>query len=400
MKKIAIVNAHWNNRGDEAALRAVIDCIINNCPESAITIIFKDKGQIKQFPYEGRVKYITTRFLIEEEDFLSILAGRESSEELTGVWETMDVVQAADYVIYSPGGAVISDRFWWRKQLEYLFPIAYAEKLGKPVFFAAPSIGPFMEKYKIRTDVLKNVERLCVREEISQRELVNQDVIDNVVVTIDNAFLNSIGTSEKSDILRNDIELASFMNKYKKVIGITITDLSWNVKYSNNKDLVDSIFSTFTNFIAKMETYNIGVLLIPQLFGEQNDSDALKKFERKNTFLLSEDYDAFEQQYIISKLYCVIGMRYHSNIFAAKASIPFIPIIYEEKMSGFLEKYGLLDYAIDVCELSYDKLLDIYLKLSSNYKLVSNILESYLGIWKKKAQKTERLLLNFLDMDR
>ena len=65
MKKIVLVNAHWNNRGDEAALRAIIDGILENTENVHITIIFKDKGNIVQFPYKEQVDYVTARYLPE-----------------------------------------------------------------------------------------------------------------------------------------------------------------------------------------------------------------------------------------------------------------------------------------------------------------------------------------------
>ena len=90
----------------------------------------------------------------------------------------------------------MSDRFWWKKQLEYLFPIAYAQKKHIPVFFAAPSIGPFSKTYKYRNRVLKRVDAICVRESISYQELKKEGLEKNVTVTIDSAFLNDISKTQ------------------------------------------------------------------------------------------------------------------------------------------------------------------------------------------------------------
>ena len=43
-----------------------------------------------------------------------------------------------------------------------------------------------------------------------------------------------------------------------------------------------------------------------------------------DTFMIdafSEERDTYFQQYVIGKLYAVVGMRYHSNIFSAKMGI-------------------------------------------------------------------------------
>ena len=42
IKRITIVNAHWNNRGDEAVLLAILEGLRKAYKESKITIIFED----------------------------------------------------------------------------------------------------------------------------------------------------------------------------------------------------------------------------------------------------------------------------------------------------------------------------------------------------------------------
>ena len=66
----------------------------------------------------------------------------------------------------------------------------------------------------------------------------------------------------------------------------------------------------------------------------------------------SEERDTYFQQYVIGKLYAVVGMRYHSNIFSAKMGIPFVSVSYEQKMKGFMQSIGLSEYCIDLNELS------------------------------------------------
>ena len=148
--RVTIVNAHWNNRGDEAAIRAVIDSLLFHFKDINITVVFKDSQEICQFPYGQNVQYVLSRFLMEEKEFNSALLNDSVENIDSEVVKVVNAITDANSVIYAPGGSVISDRFWWKKQLEYLFPIAYAEKLKIPVVFAAPSIGPFYEQYELR----------------------------------------------------------------------------------------------------------------------------------------------------------------------------------------------------------------------------------------------------------
>lgn len=393
MKRIVLVNAHWNNRGDEAAIRAVIDCILGEVSDIEIEIVFKDKGEIYQFPYVGQVKYITSRFLPKEWEYMLAIMSNGKIAFTKELKKTIEAVKNADMLIYAPGGAVISDRFWWRKQLEYLFPIAYAEKRKIPVIFAAPSLGPFSKKKSYRNKILKKVDKICVREEISKEELKNQGIVDNVLVTVDSAFLNGINIENNMKKLKNDESLYSFMNKFEKIVGITISDLSWHVEYRKMKEMGRNIRDAFSGFIERLRMQGTGVLLIPQLFGNQNDRDYLKTYVREGMYLLDSNEDTYYQQFIISRLYAVVGMRYHSNIFAAKTAVPFVPIVYEEKMAGFIRKAGYEDMAINVSELSADKLSEKYQKLMAEYDTIKNSLKEKGADWKSSAEQTKREIM-------
>lgn len=59
------------------------------------------------------IDYFISDFLIEEADMKQVLACEEDQipEHLLPV---IHAIRRADGVIYAPGGAVISDRFWWK----------------------------------------------------------------------------------------------------------------------------------------------------------------------------------------------------------------------------------------------------------------------------------------------
>lgn len=396
MKNIVFVNAHWNNRGDEAALRAVVDSILEVYRDVSITILFKEREEILQFPYQGKVTYLSSKFLPKRFSYYLALYSKGRLGCDAEMRKTVQALEKADLVVYAPGGAVISDRFWWRKQLEYLFPLAFAERKKIPVITAAPSMGPFYKRRTYRNRVLKKIESICVREKISQNYLSSQGITENVSATIDSAFLNDIDRESNFQKLCRDASLMEFLGKYPRVIGITITDLKWHVEYGKT-DIESRIKNTFISFINCLAKEGTGVLFIPQLFGKQNDREYLKSFEAANTFLLSEEYDSFFQQYIISRLYGVVGMRYHSNIFAAKMGIPFIPVSYEEKMDGFVEEAKWQRFAVRVEELSAEALLERYQLLKQERERLAGKLTEKSGEWKEKAAETKKLLYRGID---
>ena len=117
-----------------------------------------------------------------------------------------------------------------------------------------------------------------------------------------------------------------------------------------------------------MEVKGYGVLFIPQLFGNQSDFDYMNSFMSKNSFIMKDTMDTYFQQYVISKLHAVVGMRYHSNIFAAKMNTPFIAVAYEEKMEGFIRLASLDDYSIELSDISFEQLNHKFIMIEKNLK--------------------------------
>jgi len=397
MMNITIVNAHWNNRGDEAALFALLEGLKKVYKSSRITIIFKDGKSVVQFPEMEEVDYFPAKFNAKNWDIWLTALTRGLIGKNALLKKTVRTLRKTDLIIYAPGGSVINDRFFWRKQMEYLVPFICAKFYKIPMVVAAPSIGPFdTEKAnKITKWLLKTPKALVVREEISRKYLEEIGITKNVHVTIDSAFYNQVDIKDNEQKLKKYTELNDFLKSYKKVVGITITDFSWHVKYNKDKELSSRITDSFQKFIADLNSKNYGVVFIPQLFGNQNDYNYMNKFAADNTFTMRDNMDTYFQQYIISKLYAVIGMRYHSNIFSAKMGTPFIAVVYEEKMQGFLKLAELVDYSLPLSEISASKILEKFSFLEINYQQIKIQLKRKNENWKKRAEKTIELFRKY-----
>ena len=48
--QIVIVNAHWNNRGDEAAHRGLWGELRKLYPGASVKVLIKDRKSVEQFP--------------------------------------------------------------------------------------------------------------------------------------------------------------------------------------------------------------------------------------------------------------------------------------------------------------------------------------------------------------
>lgn len=392
---ITIVNAHWNNRGDEAAHRALWNTLLKKYPGAKFTVLFKDKNEITWFPDDLDFAYEAAQFNASPlEIWIAVLTRGRMGKNPT-LKNSVKILKDADLIIYSPGGSVINDRFFWRKQMEYLMPFICAKFYNIPVFVAAPSMGPYEQKFwrnLVRKYFLNAAKVLCVREDISQKYLADIGVTENVEVTIDTAFLDEIDTAAAQKQLQPYADLHDFLNTHDKVIGMTLSDFRWHVAYHKDTDLSACIQDSFQKFIKHLTTQGYGVLLIPQLFGNQDDTSYLQNFMGEGVFMMSNTPDTYAQQYIISRLYAVIGMRYHPNIFAAKMGAPFIAVEYEEKMRGFLELADLSAYGLPLADLSFDSLRDKFEILETRHKDIQNHLKDSLSAWRSRAQRTIDLL--------
>ena len=194
------------------------------------------------------------------------------------------------------------------------------------------------------------------------------------------------------------------MDSHEKCIGITITDLQWHPVYSQDPELKNRIQNTFRSTIAYITQQGFGVIFIPQLYGNGNDYDLMSQYvtSSESCYVVKADsdlYDAYFQQFLISKLYMVIGMRYHSNIFSAKMGTPFVSISYEQKMQGFMKKIGLERYCIALNELNYEQLKARIKLVMDNYVEYRNYLLNLHDSMKKESFETTELV-NYIIKDR
>lgn len=398
--KIMVVNAHWNNRGDEAAVRAMIDELHQIYPNSEIAVqIMLD--QIDQFPYDGNIQAIPLypRKKDYPECLLTCLTKGHLIFSRKGK-QFFRSLREADLVLHAPGGPSIGDIYVTTGEINYLIKFLLIHWFKKPYLFYAPSMGPFRSKKhrRLRRYALNHADMICVREPITKQYLQEQLGIDKEIkVTLDSAFQHPIDVAENEKELDSYPALKEFLDTSSKVAVLTITDLAWNPKYQQDKVLQERIRSSFDSFIDKIIQKGYSVLFIPQLFGSFNDRNYMLSFQRENCFVMDDTHDCYFQQYIISQVDVVVGMRYHSNIFSAKMAIPFISVSYEQKMKGFMQKVGLQDYCIELHNLSSDELLDKFETLEEHYEEYKSLLKKKSVELKEESHRTTDFIMDYIE---
>lgn len=398
--KIVIINCHWDNRGDEAAIRAMIDELRVKYPSADIYVqralgefgSFPENEHVKvlpPFPIGGKKRRIQEQISIETKGKINLTSGAKAFYK---------AINGADIVLHAPGGPSIGDIYMPQETIK-LRRLLAVKKAGVPYAFYAPSMGPFKnaERNPVRKEILEGASLICLREDISAKMVKEFVPLTNPIVTLDSAFQHDIDINENEKKFNEYTELRDFVGNGQNVIGITITDLQWNSLYKGDGKTKENIRETFTEFIKKITGVGYKVLFIPQLFSEANDYVYMKSFAIQNCYVMSDKYDCYFQQFIISKIKAAVGMRYHSNIFSAKMGTPFVSVSYEQKMQGFMKKAGLLEYCLPISELSANSLSNKFEGMMSNYDEYKSLLAIKKAEFKKESSKTTELVCQILN---
>lgn len=401
--EILVIHAHTANRGDEAAVKAMVDEILSVYPDAKITIalhgITKYPNMPEQVELIDRFPKVRNRVAQVEFVLAHLTAGKFVFTEAGKKF--MHILKKADLVIHAPGGPSIGDIY---KNVEffYLWTLDIVKRNNIPYLFYAPSMGPFQDRKrnKARRPLLLGAERVIVRDPISLK-YVDEFVPEvKAIQTLDSALQHDIDMEINQRKFDGYFDLVDFMSKHKKCIGITITELDWHPAYRENEK-VKCLPSIFGAFIRKRIAEGYGIIFIPQLYGTGNDSNTMRKYmEADHCFMLdsvSDEYDSYFQQFLIGKLYAVVGMRYHSNIFSAKMGTPFLSISYEQKMQGFIQTVGLEDYCIDINCLDTNELENRFNKMISNYLGYKRKLVSLHDFMKKESHRTTEAVIDILN---
>lgn len=397
--KILIINAHWDNRGDEAAIRSMIMELLA-LPNVEHITIQRAIGEFGWFPEINHVSVIGEFPKTGKAGKTEYYLARKTKGKLVFSQEAKEFYRAlneCDVVLHAPGGPSIGD-IYYNQEVIKLRRLQLIIDSGKKLMFYAPSMGPFerQERNPERINILKNADRIVLRENMSREFLRTIGLADKAIVTMDSAFQYDFPEKEYEEQYRNYTELCNFVsNSQGKVIGMTVTDLLWNSKYTDTG--IDKVIrQAFEELILDLTNEGWSIVFIPQLFGKSNDHIYMQSFANEKCFVMDDEHDCFFQQYVIKKMYAVIGMRYHSNIFSAKMGTPFLSVTYEQKMKGFMKKADLLDYCIDINDLSGNLLKEKFNFLIENYDSYSQYLAEKKSEFKAEAHRTTEIVEKLL----
>ncbi len=389
-KNILIIGQPSDNRGDQAAGRAMLYGIKEICPESKITVYYLNKSLtpvlIDETVVENLFKQETgagsfcfkllVHFILDKISSKLFMFNEECRQLLK-------VIKNSTLVLLSPSGPIIGDLYDIRNEMIRLIILFIAQKYKKKTMIYGPSMGPFHEnslRHFIRKIVLNKVDVITVRDEISYGYIKAARLKTKIIErTLDSAIQRSLS----ADRAVNYYDQLNIDPESEMLIGVTPIDLSWHPKHGKrtdvelfNKKIVDELSRGLNQIQHKL---NCRFVFFPQLFGVFEDLSIIKKVinaidDPEKCTVLSLDHDSDVQQIMISKLKMFIGMRYHSIIFSAKMNVPFVGIVYEHKAESFVSIVNMKDYMIKIEDISGNEIYDKAINVIENHENIKNAL--------------------------
>ena len=363
--RVLIVNQHGDNRGDEAALDAMLHGIETRFPNAEFTVIHQFQNDTSAREMRPEVQWISLRLSPLEGARLVIylafrVLGLRPRFLLGHVGkETIRAYERADIVISAPGGPYFGDLYINHEPVHWLY-VWMGALHRTPCFLYATSAGPFKKKWAnpFRRFTYRRFESIFVREEISAsyvRGLFGDRKRNvDVHVSVDSALQVAVSARAR-DTQRNLIVVSAINWHYNGAANV-----------AERRERYDQSIADAINVLT--QDLPSDVIFVPQLHGTQHrDSPYLSHLAEVTkkcvapkdvtVTVLDETTNMRTQRSLFASADWVIAGRYHPAVFALSAGIPQICIAYEHKALGLLTLAGLDDVVLDIQEVTGEALL-------------------------------------------
>jgi len=333
-------NSSYNNKGCEAIVRGTVK-ILRSCFGDSKFIILSHFRSKKQFE-EQKLKE-TDKDIIHKKAFIfSNLKPLRVIQKIILKFLGSKIRQHILYkeiipylkeckIVLSVGGDNYSLDYKKPKLFVDLDNLVISYK--KPIIIWAGSVGPFSKLPRYENYMRKHLGKISgifAREAETINYLNRIGVFKNVKRTADPAFLLQAKEPNKNLKIK------------KRAIGINLSPLM--AKYAtggNLKKWTEIAVKIIKEISVKTKK---PIYLIPHVVDPKSDDhDFLKKVlsliddPKKEIYLISDNLNAAEIKWVISKMFVFAGARMHSVIAALSSGVPALSFSYSIKSKGIIK---------------------------------------------------------------
>ncbi len=350
---VVVVNQHGDNRGDEAAMRAMVRGIGDRVKAPAFTIVHQFADADSEVELDYPVTYLSMRLPVVEYvrlvAFAALHAVRCRLPRVAGKKgrEIIRAIGVADLVVSAPGGPYFGDLYADHEMVHWLY-VWMARSAQRPLALYAPSCGPFEHR------LLNVVRRRGFRwfDSISLREQRSADLLSRLTgmeatVTTDAALQDLVAPADRR----------TYANAHERLLVVAARDPGQDQREPHDRSLVAAIDRM-------CESQPTSVVFLPQLHGRAHrDAPYLAELAGQvaaaaRTRVASDTLDSVAQRSLIATADFVIAGRYHPAVFAISSATPVLVIPYEHKAMGVAEAAGIGPWATWVTDLEPERLAE------------------------------------------
>jgi len=358
MKHLLIINQHGENRGDEAAMNAMLASLHEELGDVRFTVLYQFRDPSLRPSARHAIEALP--IVLPAIDYLraalfsALLAlGIRASGLLPPTFRKIFAAyRTADLVLSAPGGPYFGDHYadheivhWWYVWL--------ASKLRIPLFLYAPSAGPFRKRLlnPLRRRMFARFDTLVTREAVSAghlRELLREAVA--IHVTADAAIQQDFPPRARADYF--DGTRAHLRHRFLVATSL----IQYQFPRAADADAARGQYEH--GMIALLEHLaqraDCHFLLFPQLYGRaHSDVPFLEEMgarlaPRVSWEIVDAALDSDEQRRLFAMCDLHLASRYHPAIFGHTALVPGLCVYYEHKALGFMIQLELERFAFPI----------------------------------------------------
>ncbi len=304
----------FGNSGDDALLLSIISQFEENYTKRNITVLSSSPLSTKNFYNVNAINRINP--------FKVIKAIKKCKLFISG------------------GGTLIQDDTSTKSLLYYLYLIRLAQIFKKKIMLYANGIGPVNKKsnFKKCTKILNNVDVITVRDKKSLHQLELMGITKPVIkLTADPVFMLSPTETAQSKKIDGEFFCVSVRNskkmkpEFSKAVALAVSKIS--------------------------KEYSLTPVFLPLQAQDKALCREIADMTDASSVVIDEMLTPLEIIELIQKSRMVVGMRLHMLIYAAAVAVPLVGIVYDPKVSGFME-YANQNLFVDVDEIDQDNLYD------------------------------------------
>ncbi len=304
MADIVISGYHgFRNSGDEALLFAILNTLRKKNPALTFTVLSKT-------PEETARAYGV--HAVSRYDFFAVR--RE--------------MKKAKMLLFG-GGSLLQDATSSKSVLYYLAVLRLAQKCGLKTMLYANGVGPILKKRNraLAARILNRTDLITLRDDKSDEELRALGVTSpKTIITADPAFTLDASLSLSGEYF---LHMAGVPKKARLMV-VSIRE------WKENAADFSAEMAAFCDDMA--ERHGLVPLFVPMQYpADVAIAEEVAGKMRHEAYHIRRELSVPEMFAVLSEAEVLVGMRLHSLIYATTLAVPAMAIVYDPKISAFME---------------------------------------------------------------